>query len=370
MPASRIFRFARTSRCASVGSGTRNARAISAVVRPPTRLSVSATCASAASAGWQQAKISSSRSSGIAVLLVVRAAARARASSSRLRVRACCSRRMRSIARLRAVATIQAPGFAGVAVARPALGGDRERVLYRVLGEVEVAEDADQRWRGRGPHSSRKTRASLRARARTTGRTSIVPPRRAAGMRRGPLDRLVEVVGLDEVVAAERLLRLGERAVGDERLAVADADGRRRVAPAGARSPPTTPGATPRRRRTRRRSRCCSSSERLSHSVSVVVDQQQVLHVSPPSRRSVTTTTTNGRRRIDNGFDSGARGASARRPCRACSFRLPHFGLWTQEGQPSLARAAARAGARCRATQPSNCSKPRSVMPTPPGWPS
>jgi hypothetical protein len=31
------------------------------------------------------------------------------------------------------------------AVARPALGGDRERLLSGLLGEVEVAEEADQR---------------------------------------------------------------------------------------------------------------------------------------------------------------------------------------------------------------------------------
>src|SRR6185503_15832914 len=41
--ASRIFRFARTSRCARVGSGTRKARAISGVVSPPRVRSVSAT---------------------------------------------------------------------------------------------------------------------------------------------------------------------------------------------------------------------------------------------------------------------------------------------------------------------------------------
>ena len=51
MPAMRIFAFARTSRCAMAGSGTRKARAISAVVSPVTRRSVSATLASAESAG-------------------------------------------------------------------------------------------------------------------------------------------------------------------------------------------------------------------------------------------------------------------------------------------------------------------------------
>jgi hypothetical protein len=33
----------------------------------------------------------------------------------------------------------------GSAVARPALGGDRERLLSGFLGEVEVAEEADER---------------------------------------------------------------------------------------------------------------------------------------------------------------------------------------------------------------------------------
>ena len=62
----RTFRFARTSRWATVGSGSSSARAISGTVRPPTSRRVSGTWASSASAGWQQAKISSSRSSGIA----------------------------------------------------------------------------------------------------------------------------------------------------------------------------------------------------------------------------------------------------------------------------------------------------------------
>src|SRR6266542_4345344 len=62
--ASTIFRFARTRRCAMVDSDCRNARAISAVVSPATDRSVSASCASRASAGWQQVKMSSSRSSG------------------------------------------------------------------------------------------------------------------------------------------------------------------------------------------------------------------------------------------------------------------------------------------------------------------
>ena len=61
--ASASVRFARTMRCAIVGSATRNARAISSVVRPPSRRSVSATRASVDSTGWHAMKTSRSRSS-------------------------------------------------------------------------------------------------------------------------------------------------------------------------------------------------------------------------------------------------------------------------------------------------------------------
>ncbi len=50
----------------------------------------------------------------------------------------------RSIALLRATRVIQAPGIVGRAVSRPPLERDDEGLLHRLLGEVEVAEDADQ----------------------------------------------------------------------------------------------------------------------------------------------------------------------------------------------------------------------------------
>jgi hypothetical protein len=43
---------------------------------------------------------------------------------------------------------------------------------------------------------------------------------------RGKLQSFVEILGIDEREAAQALLRLGERAVGDRQLAVADAHGR------------------------------------------------------------------------------------------------------------------------------------------------
>ena len=184
MPAAVIFRLARTSRCAIVASGTRNARAISSVVRPPSVRSVSATCASSASAGWQHVKMSSSRSS---------ANGRRRPSSSvdraprhveqlRLARRSVRSRRMRSIARLRAVVTQPGARVVRDAVARPALGGDRERLLGGLLGEVEVAEEADQR----GEHAAPLVAEDLleQCQRSTSGRTSTAPPSRAAGCAR------------------------------------------------------------------------------------------------------------------------------------------------------------------------------------------
>ena len=63
IPDSEIFRLARTSRCASVASGSTNAAAICRVVSPATNRSVSATRTSSARAGWQQANTSPSWSS-------------------------------------------------------------------------------------------------------------------------------------------------------------------------------------------------------------------------------------------------------------------------------------------------------------------
>jgi hypothetical protein len=69
----------------------------------------------------------------------------------------------------------------GHSVARPALGRDRERVLRGFLGEVEVAEEADQ---------ARQYMAPLFAEDPLedrydpfSGRTSTAPPSRAAGIR-------------------------------------------------------------------------------------------------------------------------------------------------------------------------------------------
>ena len=63
MFAAAILRLARVIRWAIVRSGTRKALATSGTVSPPRSRRVRATCASSASAGWQQVKMSRSRSS-------------------------------------------------------------------------------------------------------------------------------------------------------------------------------------------------------------------------------------------------------------------------------------------------------------------
>ena len=89
---------------------------------------------------------------------------------------------MRSIARLRAVVTSQPPGLVGVAVARPALRRDREGLLRGVLGELEVAEEADQRGEDATPLVAEDPLEVGRYHS-TSGRTSIAPPMLAAGIR-------------------------------------------------------------------------------------------------------------------------------------------------------------------------------------------
>ncbi len=81
---------ARLIRCAIVASGTRNARAISAVVRPPTARSVSAIADAGDSAGWQHMNSRSSvssRSGGSSLSI-----ASATCSSGGTRLTTICSR--------------------------------------------------------------------------------------------------------------------------------------------------------------------------------------------------------------------------------------------------------------------------------------
>ena len=85
------------------------------------------------------------------------------------------------MARLRAVVTSQALRVRGRPVSRPALGGDREGLLSGFLGEIEVAEEADQAGEDAAPLLAKDL---LEVRYHSAiGRTSTAPPMRAAGMR-------------------------------------------------------------------------------------------------------------------------------------------------------------------------------------------
>ena len=66
-------------------------------------------------------------------------------------------------------------------VAGPSLRGNRKRLLGGLLGEIEIAEETDQR----GKHTPPLVPENLsQQRYRSTnGRTSIAPPKRAAGIR-------------------------------------------------------------------------------------------------------------------------------------------------------------------------------------------
>src|SRR5439155_14524847 len=72
-------------------------------------------------------------------------------------------------------------GVVGYARPRPSLGCRRKRVMRGFLGEIEIAEEADQ---GREDPSPLVAEDVVEGRHRSTiGRTSTAPPIRAAGMR-------------------------------------------------------------------------------------------------------------------------------------------------------------------------------------------
>src|SRR6266542_10642 len=238
MRAALILRLARARRCAIAGSVTRNDLATSLVDAPPSRRRVSATCASVERAGWQQVKMRRSRSSctgpsfpGEPGSSLSGESCAASLSSSRPRD----SRRKRSMARLRAVVVIQAPGLGG----RPSPVHLR-RATANASCTASSATSMSPKTRIRAatdrPDSSRKIRptsawSSLGAASpsRTSSglgcpeRTDLDwLPDRGGGLRR-PGERRVEVLGLDDVEAAEVFLQLHEGAVGGHHLAAGDA---------------------------------------------------------------------------------------------------------------------------------------------------
>ena len=180
MLAAAIFFFARVMRAAIVGSLTRNACAISGVLTPQTSRSVSATCASRASAGWQQVKTSRSRSSGIVSASKVISVASGSSSSGSLS----SSTRPRASAFSAVAARGGREPRAGAvrdAVARPGRQGRDVGVLHAVLGGVEVARHPHRRGEHVGPFATVRLGHRLLDRVQpmtskpASGRTSTPP---------------------------------------------------------------------------------------------------------------------------------------------------------------------------------------------------
>ena len=192
------LRFARTSRLAIVSSGTRKARAISSVRSPPSVRSVSATWPSSAS--WVAARARRAQPLSGIVSSCTSSSDGFGTSSSLSSPRACgrggCDRAVSPGRHQPGAGILRRP------VARPALGGGSEGLLGGPRRGRSRRGSRSGR-RGRGPtRRGRSARgwSALHERAYLHGAAH-------AGRRnaRGELDRGVEVVGLEEEVAAERL---------------------------------------------------------------------------------------------------------------------------------------------------------------------
>src|ERR1700681_3927086 len=247
MCASTIFLLARTMRWATVTSLSRNALAISLVVNPATARSVSATWASCERAGWQHVKIRRSRSSASAG-----SGANGERSSTASFSRYLLSRRKMSMARRRAVVISHAPGLSGMPCS-----GHFSSAATRLSWTTSSARSKSPRARTSAPvsrpASSRKTsatadsaavcvpsavRGSLRhPRARFFDLCRVVdhgphldnPVLPASWPNLGHGKSLVQVLHLNDRESADDLFGLDERAVGDDRLAVLEPNGRRAV---------------------------------------------------------------------------------------------------------------------------------------------
>ena len=148
-PLSATCTLARVIRRVMVASGTRKARAISAVVSPPTARRVSAICEAGDSAGWQhrnsRMSVSSDSAAGVSAAGASHSAGgicRAAASSRRCLA---CSLRSRSVSRREATVISQPRGLPGMPSAGHCGGGRQQRLLHRVLGGVEMPVAAHQR---------------------------------------------------------------------------------------------------------------------------------------------------------------------------------------------------------------------------------
>ena len=203
------------------------------------------------------------------------------------------------------------------------------------------------------------------------GRTSIAPCS-APGIRRGVLDRLVHRRAFEDEVAAERLLHLCVRPVGHERLAVADAHGRRITRRREFRSADHDAGLARfvRERAVLRVHGFPLVGGECVPTGCIAVDQCHELHASSSSRVHTTTIHDRRDRQALAISAESIRSSSVLAPVlSSISFRFPHFGLCTHDGQPLV---HGQRWSRCivSSTQPSKLANPRAVRPMPPVWPS
>ena len=251
-PASRSCRFARTRRWAIAASEASSARAISATLKPPTVLRLSATRASRGSDGWQHRNIirsSSSRSRPSRAAGSPASASPVRAISAAIslaRPRNETSRRSASSAPFRATRRSHAAGLSGM----PEYGH-----CWSALTSAScTTSSASWRWAGPKTRVSQATICPARLRNRWSTSHARVRGRSAAGSSRSGSHHLVDLANLDrpavlevravasaihrpivalrldQVVAAEDFLRFAVRPVGD-----ADAGAPCRASPCPAR---------------------------------------------------------------------------------------------------------------------------------------
>ena len=229
---------------------------------PPSARSVSATRAGIASAGWQQVKISRSRSSTIVLSSSMDGSscwASRRVSSASRSARSATDRfrRRRSIARRRAAVVIHAPGLAGTPSRRHAVtaasnasctasSASWKSPACRISVASTIARSsrnarataAETGSAGCAPAHARSFTASSGTSAPACARhpQPLVGRHHRAHLDRPPArhrhprglpERLVEVGALQDVVAGQDLLGHRERAVGDLRLSIAHAHRRR-----------------------------------------------------------------------------------------------------------------------------------------------
>ena len=141
-PEARMRPFARLMRWAIVASGIMNARAISAVVRPPTARSVSGMADAGGSAGWQHRKRRSSESSSSAT--DERRGCRLTAGDEALALHPGAVRPPGIDQAARRAARQPAEWLVRDAGARPPVGGGDERLLDRIFRGVEIAVSAGE----------------------------------------------------------------------------------------------------------------------------------------------------------------------------------------------------------------------------------